>query len=119
LKGYDVVAYFTQHKAIKGTAKYQMTYQGGNYYFSSASDLAAFKLNPGKYVPQYGGYCANHVREKQLVASDPGVFFIVNEKLYLCSSPTSEKEFRSHEEENIKKANQNWQGAWWTRENQS
>jgi hypothetical protein len=25
LKGYDVVAYFRQHKAIKGTAKYQTT----------------------------------------------------------------------------------------------
>jgi hypothetical protein len=28
LNGYDVVAYFTQHKAIKGMVKYQTTYQG-------------------------------------------------------------------------------------------
>jgi hypothetical protein len=59
------------------------------------------------------------VRLKQLVDSDPTVFFIVNEKLYLCSSPAAEKEFRSHEEENIKKANQIWQGAWWAHENKS
>lgn len=87
---------------MKGTAKYQTTYQGASYYFSSASDLAVFKQNPAKYVPQYGGYYANHVRQKQLVDSDPRVFFIVNEKLYLCSSSASEKEFRSHKEENIK-----------------
>ena len=108
LKGYDVVAYFIQHKAIKGAAKYHTTYQGAKYYFSSASDLAIFKQNPAKYVPQYGGYCANHVRQKQLVDSDPRVFFIVNKKLYLCSSPASEKEFRSHEEENINKADKIW-----------
>jgi YHS domain-containing protein len=108
LKGYDVVAYFMQHKAIEGAAKYQTTYQGAKYYFSSARDLAIFKRNPAKYVPQYGGFCANHVRQKQLVDSDPKVFFIINEKLYLCSSPGSEKEFRSHEEKNINKADKIW-----------
>ena len=108
LKGYDVVAYFMQHKAIKGAAKYHTTYQGAKYYFSSASDLAIFKQNPAKYVPQYGGYCANHVRQKQLADSDPRVFFIVKEKLYLCASPAEANEFRSHEKENIKKADKIW-----------
>jgi YHS domain-containing protein len=40
LKGYDPVAYFTQNKAVKGSSKYQSTYQGATYYFSSAADLA-------------------------------------------------------------------------------
>src|SRR5258707_7869562 len=97
LKGYDVVAYFTQHKAIKGTAKYQTTYQGANYYFSSASDLAVFKQNPAKYVPQYGGYCANPVRQKQLADRGSGGFFIVNEKRKLCLLAASEKQISSHE----------------------
>jgi len=61
LNGYDVVAYFTQHRAIKGTTKYQTTYKGAIYYFSSATDLATFKQNPSKYIPQYGGFCAHHV----------------------------------------------------------
>jgi len=39
---------------------------------------------------------------------DPTVFFIVNGKLYLCSSTAAEKEFRSNEQENIKKADENW-----------
>jgi YHS domain-containing protein len=108
LKGYDVVAYFMQHKAIKGVAKYHATYQGAKYYFSSASDLAIFKQNPAKYVPQYGGYCANHVRLKQLVDSDPRVFFIVKGKLYVCASPADTREFRAHEEKNIKRADRIW-----------
>src|ERR1700751_3138322 len=57
LKGYDPVAYFTQKKAVKGSPKYQTTYQGATYYFSSAADLATFKKSPSKYVPHYGGFC--------------------------------------------------------------
>ncbi len=56
LKGYDVVAYFTQNKAIKGSPAYHTTYQGATYYFSSAEDLTTFKKNPSRYVPQYGGF---------------------------------------------------------------
>ena len=63
LKGYDVVAYFTQHKPIKGSPNYKTNYQGATYYFSSAANLAVFERNPSKYVPQYGGLCANGVKK--------------------------------------------------------
>ena len=108
LKGYDVVAYFTQHKAIKGSPDYQTTYQGAIYYFSSAADLASFKKHPSEYVPQYGGFCANSVKNNRLVDSDPTVFFVVKGKLYVCSSPAAEKEFRVRSLEDIIEANRNW-----------
>jgi YHS domain-containing protein len=108
LKGYDAVAYFTQNKAIKGNAKYQSSYQGATYYFSSAADLATFKRNPSKYVPQYGGFCANGVKNNRLIDADPTVFFIIKGKLYVCESPAAEKEFRAHEDEDIVTANRNW-----------
>jgi YHS domain-containing protein len=66
LKGYDPVAYFTQKKAVKGSSRYQTTYQGAIYYFSSAANLAAFKKDPPKYVPQYGGFCANGVKNNSV-----------------------------------------------------
>src|ERR1700747_1078814 len=65
LKGYDPVAYFTQKKAVKGSPKYQTTYQGATYYFSSASDLATFKKSPAKFVPQYGGFCASGMANRK------------------------------------------------------
>ena len=108
LKGYDPVAYFVQNKAVKGSSKYRSTYLGATYYFSSAADLATFKENPSKYVPQYGGFCANGVKNKKLDDSDPTVFFIVKGKLYVCASPAAEKEFRAHEDEDIVTANRNW-----------
>ena len=108
LKGYDPVAYFIQKKAVKGTPKYETSYQGATYYFSSATNLATFKSNPSKYAPQYGGFCARGMKDRHAVDIDPNVFFIIKGKLYVCESPEAEKEFRSNEQENIKKADQNW-----------
>jgi YHS domain-containing protein len=119
LKGYDVVAYFSQHKAIKGSPKYQTSHGGATYYFSSPANLAAFKANPSKYAPQFGGYCANSVKSKKLVDSDPTAFFVTNGKLYVCSSHADVEQFRSNEKENLRKAYENWSGAWWAHGNGS
>jgi YHS domain-containing protein len=107
LKGYDPVAYFTQKKAVKGNPKYQTTYQGAVYYFSSAADLATFKKSPSKYVPQYGGFCASGMASRQANDSDPTVFFVIKGKLYVCASGAGEG-FQSNPAANIKKADQNW-----------
>ncbi|MBV9732028.1 MAG: YHS domain-containing protein [Verrucomicrobia bacterium] len=112
LKGYDPVAYFTQKKAVKGSPKYQTTYQGATYYFSSAADLATFKKSPAKYVPQYGGFCANGIANRQASAGDPTVFFVLKGKLYVCASPEAEKEFQSNAQANVKKADDNWSDAY-------
>jgi YHS domain-containing protein len=112
LKGYDPVAYFTRKKAVKGSPKYQTTYQGAIYYFSSATDLATFKKSPSKYVPQYGGFCANGIANRQASAGDPTVFFVLKGKLYVCASPEAEKEFQSNTQTNLKKADSNWDDAY-------
>jgi YHS domain-containing protein len=108
LKGYDVVAYFNQNKAVKGSPQYQTTYQGAIYYFSSAADLAAFKKDPARYAPQFGAFCANGVKTKALNDSDPTVFFIIKGKLYVCESQAAEKDFRSHEDDDVVTAERNW-----------
>jgi YHS domain-containing protein len=108
LKGYDPVAYFVQKKAVKGNPKYQTSYQGAIYYFASAADLALFKKGPSKYVPQYGGFCANGMANRKASDIDPSVFFVLKGKLYVCASPDAEKELHSNLQENLKKADQNW-----------
>ena len=108
LKGYDPVAYFTRHQAVKGNPAIQTKFGGAIYYFVSASDKAAFRKNPSRYVPQYGGFCAYHVRQGALIDSDPAVFFIYKGKLYVCSTADGAKEFRSNIDENVRKADDNW-----------
>jgi YHS domain-containing protein len=108
LKGYDPVAYFTRHQAVKGNPAIQTRFGGAIYRFISVADKAAFDKNPSRYVPQYGGFCAYHVSKGELKDSDPAAFFIYKGKLYVCSAADSAKEFRSNMDENIRKADENW-----------
>ena len=51
LKGYDPVAYFTRHEAVKGNPAIQIRFG------DAMADKVAFSKNPSRYVPQYGGFC--------------------------------------------------------------
>jgi len=108
LKGYDPVAYFTRHQAVKGNPAIQTRFGGAIYYFVSVADKVAFSKNPSRYVPQYGGFCAYHVSKGELKDSDPAAFSIYKGKLYVCSAADTAKEFRRNTDENVRKADDNW-----------
>ena len=48
IQGYDPVAYFTQTKALKGSAQYQFNHEGVIYRFANQTNLVLFKQNPQK-----------------------------------------------------------------------
>jgi YHS domain-containing protein len=108
LQGYDPVAYFTRHQAVKGNPAIQTRFGGAIYYFVSVADKVAFSKNPSRYVPQYGGFCAYHLSKGELKDSDPAAFLIYKGKLYVCSAADGVKEFRSNIDANIRKADDNW-----------
>jgi YHS domain-containing protein len=108
LKGYDPVAYFTRHQAVKGNPAIQTRFGGATYYFVSVADKATFTKNPSKYVPQYGGFCAYHLTKGELKDSDPTAYLLHKGKLYICSDADSAKEFRSNIDQNIRKADDYW-----------
>jgi len=84
LSGYDAVSYFSQHKAVKGSASNRFSENGVTYYFSSAADLELFKKNPAQYRPAYGGWCAYAMAVKgEKVEVDPETFKIIKGRLYL------------------------------------
>jgi YHS domain-containing protein len=108
LKGYDPVAYFTRHQAVKGNPAIHTRFGGATYYFVSVADKAAFNKNPSRYVPQYGGFCAYHLSKGKLKDSDPADFLIYKGKLYVCSDADTAKGFRSNIDENIRRADDYW-----------
>src|ERR1700752_2884660 len=108
LKGYDPVAYFTRHQAVKGNPAIQTRFGGAIDYFVSVADKVAFSKNPSKYVPQYGGFCAYHMSNGKLKDSDPTAFLIYKGKLYVCSGVDTAKKFHSNIDENIRKADDYW-----------
>lgn len=84
IEGYDVVSYFAAYQAERGSKTFSTTYDGAAYYFVSQEHLDAFKTDPNKYLPQYGGYCAFAMaKHNAKVPVDPTDFQITDGKLYL------------------------------------
>jgi YHS domain-containing protein len=84
IQGYDPVAYFTEHKAIKGEKQYAVSAEGVTYYLSSLKNKELFLKDYKNYEPQYGGWCAyamGNTGEK--VEIDPETFKVVDGKLFL------------------------------------
>ena len=112
IKGYDPVAYFTQNKAVKGKKELAVSHQGILYYFSSAENKEAFKANPFKYEPEYGGWCSYAMGNSgEKVSIDPETFKIVNGKLYLFYNrffTNTLKDWNKNEASLKKNADVNW-----------
>lgn len=88
IKGYDPVAYFTQNKAMQGTAEYSYRWLGANWQFASAENRDLFIAEPTKYAPQYGGYCADGVSLGTVTTNiDPKAWRIIEGKLYISYDP--------------------------------
>ena len=108
LHGYDAVAYFNKNAAVKGSAKFSTRHEGATYQFSSAKNLAAFKANPAKFVPQYGGFCAMGAALGKKLDVDPTQFKVVGGKLYLNVNADVFAAWSKDIAGNIVKADQNW-----------
>lgn len=108
LSGYDAVAYFTQGKPVLGDKKFSMTYNGAEFRFANAEDLAKFRADPAHYAPQYGGYCAWAVSQGYTASADPKVWKIVNGKLYLNYSADIGVKWSKNIPGNIAAADGNW-----------
>ena len=111
-EGYDVVAYF-ENKATKGNKQFTTDFDGVKFQFSSNENLATFKKNPTKYIPQYGGFCAYAIgKNGEKVSINPKTFEIGEGKLYLFynSWGTNTLEMWQKEDPNKlqKKADENW-----------
>ena len=55
-EGYDVVAYHTEDRAIKGSSQFSHKWNDAKWYFSSAENRDLFAADPERFAPQYGGY---------------------------------------------------------------
>lgn len=108
IQGYDPVAYFEDHKPVKGSDAFKFKFENAVYQFASQSHLNTFKKNPEKYVPEYGGYCAYGVSKGYAVSIDPTAWSIVEGKLYLNYSHNVQNKWNDDKPGFIKKANQNW-----------
>ncbi|CAL2102264.1 YHS domain-containing protein [Tenacibaculum sp. 190130A14a] len=113
-EGYDLVSYFNNDAPLEGKKKFQTTYDGAKFKFSSEENLNAFNEDPAKYIPQYGGYCAYAIAEKnKKMYIDPEVFEIRDGKLYLFYSSWIGSKLSDWQEGDVKKrqhkGDKNWE----------
>ena len=106
--GYDVVAYFTKGKPLKGQKNFSTTWQGAKWHFRSQQHLQLFKKSPQKYAPQFGGFCAWAVANGYTAKIDPTAWKIVNKKLYLNYNHSIQKRWEKDRKSLIRRGHQNW-----------
>jgi hypothetical protein len=108
IQGYDVVAYFTDGRAVPGTSTVTAVAQGVTWQFASPAHRDLFVADPGKYIPQFGGYCAYGVSRGYAVDIDPHAFTVLDGKLYLNYSRSVQRTWNADRTTFIERAGTNW-----------
>ena len=108
IQGYDPVAYFKESKPVKGNAQFNFKWNDANWIFSSQQNLDSFKLNPEKFAPQYGGYCAYGMSDGHKAPTNPEAWTIVDGKLYLNYNSKVKVYWNKELAKRIEDADKNW-----------
>lgn len=108
IKGYDPVAFFKESKPVKGVESLSYQYNDATWLFSSKTNLEAFKKDPEKYAPQYGGYCAYGTAGGHKAPTQTNTWTIVDGKLYFNYNDKVKESWNKQQAELIEKANTQW-----------
>jgi hypothetical protein len=111
IKGYDAVAYFTEGRAVKGQPEYTHRWHDAVWQFASAAHRDAFALEPDRYAPQYGGFCALGIKVGKAWDIDPQAWSIVDGKLYFGYDQQGIEDFERHKVANIEAADEVWRSV--------
>lgn len=110
LQGYDPVSYFTQAAPARGSATITATHQGATYRFVSAANRDLFVADPGRYAPQFGGYCGYGASRDYLAPVDPEAFTIMDGRLILQNSKRVLELWQKDPAGRLTLADRNWPG---------
>jgi hypothetical protein len=110
VKGYDVVAYFVDGRAVEGLAAFEHTVDGVRFRFASAAHRDRFVKEPQKFVPQYGGFCAWAVSRGYTADTDPQAWRIVDGRLFLNYDRGVQRTWEKDVPANVAKGDANWPG---------
>jgi len=108
IKGYDPVAYFIQSKPVQGLPEFEYLWSNAKWRFASAEHRDLFIVDPERYSPRYGGYCAYAVSQGKTADIDPDAWAIIDEKLYLNLNKKVKGLWENDIREHIRKADENW-----------
>ena len=108
LKGFDVVSYFVDNKDAMGNAQFKTDYKGITFQFANAEHKTLFDREPTKYLPQFGGYCANGIVYGIPWGGDGDTWKMIDGKLYIFGGQGSKNAFLLDEKNNLALARKYW-----------
>jgi YHS domain-containing protein len=85
LQGFDVTTYFGESTATKGNDLYQAVYNGKRYIFVNEENQQKFAKDPERFLPQFGGYCSHSVSQGTPIESNPAIYIVEDDNLFLFS----------------------------------
>ncbi|MGE0356305.1 MAG: YHS domain-containing (seleno)protein [Burkholderiales bacterium] len=121
LFGHDVVSYFTEGRHRAGSPAHKSVHKGVTFRFASAEHKKLFDEAPAKYIPQYGGYCANGIAYGIPWGGDADTWRIIDGRLYIFGGAGSRDAFLLDERGNLALAERYWKeevegsNAFWQR----
>ncbi len=106
--GFDPVAFIQIGNRQAGSAVHAAVHDGVAYYFANSANQKAFKRNPGKFLPQNGGYCTFGVSVGKKFDGDPRFAAIEQGKLYVFLNEEIFNAFNKDRAGTIAKAKKKW-----------
>ena len=93
LGGKDPVSYFTEPAPLMGHPDHEYVWQNVSWYFASAANRDIFRANPQIYAPQFGGHGAMGVARGYVSDSNPDIYVVFKQRLYLFYSASQREAF--------------------------
>ena len=121
LFGHDVVSYFTDGRHELGNPAIKSVYKAVTFRFASAEHKRLFDAAPEKYIPQFGGYCANGIVYGIPWGGDANTWTIIDGRLLIFGGAGSRDAFLLDPKANLALADKYWKeevngsNAFWQR----
>ena len=106
--GFDPVAYFTDHQAVRGKRDYEYVWNGSSWLFSTRANRAVFMDNPEIYAPAYGGHGALSMARGFASGCNPTIWALYGDRLFLFYTHTARAAWVEAVETHIEKADEAW-----------
>lgn len=108
IDGFDPVAYFEDHRAVKGRPSLSYVYRGSTFLFASSAHRDMFVQTPERFAPQFGGYCAYGVAEGVKAAIEGTIWEVVEGRLYLNHDPQVQAKWKANRSVLLREAQAIW-----------
>ena len=93
LSGTDPVSYFTEPAPLPGRSDYEFIWQNVPWHFATPANRDIFAGAPDIYAPQFGGHDAMGVARGFVSDSDPRIYAVFKQRLYLFYSAANREAF--------------------------